>query len=137
MGVKVTAEYVGTKAMHALHAQSSVKIRTAAPLDNQGDGSSFSPTDLVATGLLTCMLTMVAIIGEKEGITIEGMHGEVEKTMTAQPPRSIARLEVTIHLPAALDETLRQRFETAALGCPVHRSLHPDVEKPVHFVYDV
>lgn len=137
MGVKVSAGYVGTKAMQARHLQSDAQLRTAAPLDNQGDGSSFSPTDLIGTGLLTCMLTMIAIIAEKEGIVVTGMRGDVEKTMTAQAPRSIARLEVEIHLPAALDESIRQRFEAAALGCPVYRSLHPDVEKPVSFVYDV
>jgi putative redox protein len=137
MGVKMRAEYLGNKAMQALHQPSGVQLRTAAPLDNQGDGSSFSPTDLVSTGLLTCMMTIVAIVAEKEGTSLEGTWGEVEKSMTPELPRRIARLQVVIHFPAALDEATRQRFETAALGCPAHRSLHPDVEQDVSFVYDV
>lgn len=136
MGVKISADYVGTKATNALHAPSGVKLRTAAPVDNQGDGSSFSPTDLVATGLLTCMMTVVSIVAEKEGIALAGMHGDVEKHMTATLPRRIARLDVTIHFPAALEPATRERFEAIALGCPVYQSLHPDVEKAVSFAYD-
>jgi putative redox protein len=109
VAVEITGRYTGQLKTEMTHGPSGVVLRTAAPVDNQGDGSSFSPTDLVAAALASCMVTTLAI----------------------------ARLPVEIHLPASLAPAERVKLERAAQTCPVHRSLGADVEHDVRFVYDV
>jgi putative redox protein len=135
MAVEITGRYTGHLKTELTHGPSGTVLPTAAPVDNQGDGSSFSPTDLVAAALASCMVTTLAIVGERDGLDLSGVTFRVEKHMNPEP-RRIARLPVTIHLPASLPPAARLKLERAANTCPVHRSLLPEVEKDVKFVYD-
>lgn len=116
------------------HTDSGATITTSAPKDNNGDGLLFSPTDLVAAGLGACMLTVMGIVAERNGLAIEGAHCSVDKEMS-QTPRRIGKLPITLHLPATLNAEARAKLEKAALSCPVHHSLHPEIEASVSFVY--
>jgi putative redox protein len=136
VAVEITGRYTGQLKTELTHGPSGVVLRTAAPVDNQGDGSSFSPTDLAAAALASCMVTTLAIVAERDGIDLAGVSFRVEKHMAGEP-RRIARLPVEIHLPASLPPAERQKLERAAHTCPVHRSLVPEIEKDVRFVYDV
>ena len=136
MAVEITGRYTGQLKTEMTHGPSGVVLRTAAPVDNQGDGSSFSPTDLVAAALASCMVTTLAIVAERDGVDLSGVSFRVEKHMAGEP-RRIARLPVEIHLPAGLPPAERTKLERAAQTCPVHRSLGADVEHDVRFVYDV
>lgn len=135
MAVSITGSYAGNLNVSLTHGPSGNAIHTAAPVDNHGDGSSFSPTDLVAAALGACMLTVMGIAAEREGIALEGAHFALEKQMRSDP-RRIDAVPVRLHLPVALDAEQRARLERVALACPVHHSLHPDVRKEVEFVYD-
>jgi len=128
--VKISIEYTGDLHTDAVHGPSGAKLSTDAPVDNQGRGESFSPTDLVATALGSCMATVMGIYARERSIDLNGMKIEVVKEMTP-PPRRIAKLTTEIWMPPALSRNLA--LENVALTCPVHRSLHPDVEKPVTF----
>lgn len=127
MSVRIDCEYLGDLRVHAIHAPSGTVLHTDAPIDNHGKGESFSPTDLVATALLACMGTIMGIQGRTLGIELKGMRLSVEKHMTTQPPRRIARLVVRIDMPAGVPVDARQKLERAAAACPVHHSLHPDI----------
>ncbi len=133
--VKITVEYQGQLHCEAKHAPSGRSLETDAPVDNHGRGESFSPTDLVATALATCMATVMGIYAERHGIDLKGMRLEVGKEMSSDTPRRIARLSVEIWLPLPSTHPGCKTLETAALSCPVHHSLHPDVQKPVRFHY--
>lgn len=135
MAVEMTGRYIGNLKTELTHGPSGTVIRTAAPVDNQGDGSSFSPTDLVAAALGACMLSLISIVGTRDGLDLSGLAFRAEKHMTP-PPRRIASLPITIQMPKGLTPDQRRKLENAALTCPVHRSLHPDVEKVVTFVYE-
>lgn len=136
MAVEMAGKYVGNLKTEITHGPSGTVIRTAAPADNNGDGSSFSPTDLAAASLGACMVTVMAILAARHDWDLTGTHWRVEKHMNAEP-RRIGRLPLEIHLPAALDPRARGALERAAHTCPVHRSLDHDIEIPVAFVYDV
>jgi uncharacterized OsmC-like protein len=129
--VKISIEYQGGLHCSASHGPSGATLQTDAPVDNQGKGESFSPTDLVATALGTCMATIMGIYARQKGLPLEGMRLEVTKEMTQSAPRKIARLATEIWMPPGLAQN--SALEHAALTCPVHHSLHPDVEKPVNF----
>jgi len=129
--VKVSVEYQGDLHCSVQHAPSGATIQTDAPIDNQGKGEAFSPTDLVGAAMGSCMATIMGIYARGKGIPLAGMRIEVLKEMTSAPPRKIARLTTDIWMPAGLPHD--PALEHAALTCPVHRSLHPDVEKPVNF----
>jgi putative redox protein len=136
MAVEITGRYTGNLKTEFTHGPSGAVLATAAPVDNQGDGSSFSPTDLVAAALASCMVTTMAIVAQRDGVDLSGVTFRVEKHMAGEP-RRIAKLPVVIHLPADLAPTERLKLERAAHTCPVHRSLLPEVEKDVQFVYDL
>jgi uncharacterized OsmC-like protein len=136
VAVEITGRYAGQLKTEMTHGPSGVVLRTAAPVDNQGDGSSFSPTDLVAAALASCMVTTMAIVAQRDGVDFSGVTFRVEKHMSGEP-RRIARLPVEIHLPANLSPAQRTKLERAAQTCPVHRSLGADVEHEARFVYDV
>jgi putative redox protein len=106
---------------------------TDAPVDNQGRGESFSPTDLVATALGTCMLTTMGIVAKRHGWVLDGASATVEKHMVADPLRRIGKLEVRIKMPAGLDERARETLDRTARTCPVHKSLAATVEIPLVF----
>lgn len=134
MGVAFKGEYKGGLGVDLTHGPSGAKMSTAAPVDNQGDGSSFSPTDMVAAGLGACMLTLIAIVGERDNLDLSGLAVEGEKHMTG-PPRRIEKVDIRITMPAGLSPAQRTKLEKAALTCPVKNSLGPDVETPVSFDY--
>jgi len=99
--VKITGEYQGDLHCTAVHEPSGTGLATDAPKDNQGRGESFSPTDLIATGLGTCIATTMAIAARRHGVDLAGLRYEVTKEMSADAPRRIARLTVHLHLPPA------------------------------------
>lgn len=132
--VEITAVYEGQLHCTATHGPSGSTLATDAPKDNMGKGEAFSPTDLVATALGTCMLTTMAIVAQRHGMELAGARVRVTKEMVSQPARRIGTLGVEITLVNTdLSEDDRKRLENAALACPVHRSLHPEVQMPVTF----
>jgi putative redox protein len=134
MAVEITGKYVGRLTVEMTHGPSGAVLKTVPPVDNQGDGSSFSPTDLVATALAACMVTLISIVGERDGIDLSGLSVHVEKHMSSNP-RRIGNLPSRIRMPAGLTPPQRKKLENAALTCPVHMSLHPDIEREVVFEY--
>ena len=129
----ITSRYDGALRCSASHGPSGSTLETDAPTDNQGQGERFSPTDLVATALSTCILTIMGIVAERHGWVLEGASARVEKTMTAEPPRRIALLEVWVTLPASLSEQQRAVLMRAAESCPVKLSLEGAVPMQLHW----
>ena len=118
MAVKLTGSYLGGLRVELRHPQSGSSIQTDAPLDNNGKGESFSPTDLAAASLGACMLTVMGIAAEKSGIEFGSPHFELEKQM-ATGPRRIASIPLTIHMPKSLTLAERAKLEAAGNNCPV------------------
>jgi putative redox protein len=116
------------------HGPSGSSISTEAPKDNGGTGGSFSPTDLMGAALASCVLTTMALAASREGIALGEARARVEKRMTP-PPRRIGELVLEVDMPAGLSAAHRARLEEVAHGCPVSRSLHPDVKVPISFRY--
>ena len=131
--VKISGEYSGDLHCTAVHGPSGTLLNTDAPKDNQGRGEAFSPTDLLATSFATCIATTMAIAARKQGFELEGFRYEVTKEMSADAPRRVARLTAHFWMPASAQKIPRELLEKAAHGCPVHRSLAPDVEKVIEF----
>ena len=134
--VNISIRYTGDLHCSAVHGPSNNEIATDAPVDNNGKGQAFSPTDLVATALGTCMATVMGIAAQRHQIDLDGMRVEITKEMSKDTPRRIARLASEMHIPLPANHPQRELLEAAALGCPVHHSLHPDVDKPVNFVWE-
>lgn len=126
--VQATVRYDGDLRCTATHGPSQSAIETDAPVDNMGRGERFSPTDLVGTSLAACVLTTMAIAARRKGLELPGMTATVGKHMSAEAPRRIARLDVDVVIPLPGDHPERAFLEAAAKGCPVRRSLHPDME---------
>ena len=133
--VEIDVVYTGDLHALAKHGPSGAQLSTDAPKDNEGRGESFSPTDLVATALGTCMLTVMGIVARRHGWRFEGARARVEKHMVNEPVRRIGRLPVQIDMPARLPKEARSALERAAHTCPVHQSIHADIDSPVRFVY--
>lgn len=130
--VKITGEYLGGFHCKAVHGPSGTTLDTDAPKDNQGRGESFSPTDLVATALATCVVTTWAILTRQQhGIELDGIRYEVTKEMSADLPRRIVRLASQYWLPITRDALPDGFLEGIAAKCPVHSSLHHTVETPI------
>ncbi len=127
-------EYEGSLRTIATHLQSGTTIETDAPVDNQGKGERFSPTDLVATALGSCMLTIMGIKARDMDIDLKGVTIEVQKNMKTDP-RRIGSVDLVFHFPQniQLDEKQKTILRNAALTCPVAKSLHPDLEQNVAF----
>lgn len=134
MAVEISGKYLGGLGVELHHGPSGRTIRTAAPVDNQGDGSSFSPTDLLAAGLGACMLTLIAIVGERDEVNMDGLAFQAQKHMEASP-RRVGEVTLVIDMPRGLDSRQRAKLERAALTCPVRQSLEPGVKTPVEFRY--
>src|SRR5688572_4818015 len=132
--VTITATYEGDLCCTATHGPSSSTLQTDAPKDNEGLGRFFSPTDLVATALATCVLTTMGIVARRHNIPLTGAKVRVEKHMVDRP-RRIGRLPVELTVPGAFTPEQRKMLEAAAHGCPVHRSLHPDIDARITFVW--
>lgn len=130
MTSKVT--YLGELRTSSIHLQSGNEIISDAPLDNNGKGEAFSPTDTVANALASCMFTIMGIKARDMEINIEGSTAGVTKVMQSDP-RKIARIEIVFQMVAEADEKVRTILERAALTCPVYLSLHPDIVKDVKF----
>ena len=131
--VKITGDYQGELHCSATHGPSGTTLATDAPKDNQGRGESFSPTDLVATALGTCILTTMAIFARRHELELKGARYEVTKEMSTDAPRRIARLATQIWMPIASTHPLAGALERTAHACPVHQSLHPSVDHPITF----
>ncbi|MBK0384174.1 OsmC family protein [Pedobacter sp. SD-b] len=126
--------YNGGLRTTSTHLQSGKEIITDAPIDNQGKGEAFSPTDLLATSLANCMLTIMGIAANTHQINIHNTTAEVTKVMAADP-RRVSEIHVNFKFPKAADYSDKQKkiLENAALNCPVHYSLHPDIDKKINF----
>jgi uncharacterized OsmC-like protein len=129
-----TVTYLGGLRTNSTHVKSDNSFITDAPVDNNGKGEAFSPTDTIATGLASCMLTVMGIKARDMQVDMEGSTAQVTKTM-ASDPRRISKIEVVIDMKgsAEFDERTRLILERTANTCPVHYSLHPDIEKVVSF----
>ncbi|MDQ8190711.1 OsmC family protein [Roseibacillus persicicus] len=133
--VEVSIDYKGDLHCEASHGPSGARVETDAPVDNQGRGESFSPTDLIATALGTCMATIMGITADRKELSLEGLRIQVQKEMSSDLPRRIVRLPVTISVPLAGSHPSRKVLEAAALSCPVMQSIHPDIEVPVTWTW--
>ena len=127
---KVT--YLGNLRTECEHLKSGNAYITDAPTDNNGKGEAFSPTDTVATGLASCMLTVMGIKAMALEISLDGSTAMVTKTM-ASNPRRISKIEVDIKLPSGVNPKSQKILQNTANTCPVHHSLHPDIEKVITF----
>ncbi len=133
--VEILIDYKDGLTCHATHVPSGAKITTDAPVDNHGRGLSFSPTDLVATALGSCMATIMGIAAERKGISLGGMKIAVRKIMNTEGSRRIGRLEVDIDVPLPADHPLRDFLINSAIACPVHHSLHPEVDCDIKWTW--
>ena len=129
---KVT--YSGDLRTEACHIQSGISIVTDAPLDNQGKGEAFSPTDLIATALASCMLTIMGIVAKRNNVKLIGTTAEVEKIMSYSP-RKIEQIKINIFFIKDFDKKIRRKLESAALTCPVSNSLNASLKKSINFIY--
>ena len=128
------AKYKGELRTEAEHLRSGKTIITDAPIDNQGKGEAFSPTDLVATALASCMMTIMGIVAERDEIELEGTIAEVEKIM-AKNPRRIGEIKIKIKFSQKLNRDERDKLERAAKSCPVSGSLNHNLKETVEFIY--
>ncbi len=131
--------YLGDLRTQATHLQSNEAIITDAPVDNNGKGEAFSPTDLAATSLGSCAMTIMGIMAKREGVDFSGSEIEVTKIMSAEAPRRIAKVIVdfTMKTPGALSEEVQAKYVRAAHTCPVSLSLHPDIEQVFNFSWTI
>ena len=129
-----TVKYIGELRTEATHIQSNTTIYTDAPKDNHGKGEMFSPTDLTATSLASCMISIMGIVSMKEGITpTDGTIAEVTKVMYADP-RRIGEIHIKLNFPKNnFSDKEKKIYENAALTCPVAKSLHPDIKQVIEF----
>ncbi len=128
--------YQGQLRCQATHGPSGVTLLTDAPVDNMGKGESFSPTDLVGVALAGCILTTMGIVAQRHEIDLSGSTARVEKHMASAPVRRIAKLVVEIQMKGKTTPEQRQMLERAGHACPVHRSLHPEIEIPITFQWE-
>jgi len=126
--------YKGNLRTECTHLQSGSTYITDAPIDNNGKGEAFSPTDTVATGLANCMLTVMGIEAENLEVNLEGTTAEVTKIMASEP-RRISKIEVQFTMPKGISTKHQQILEHTARTCPVHFSLHPDIEREITFTW--
>lgn len=131
--------YLGDLRTQATHLQSNEAIITDAPVDNNGKGEAFSPTDLAATSLGSCAMTIMGIMAKREGVDFAGSEVEVTKIMSSEAPRRIAKVIVdfTMKTPEALTEEIKAKYVRAAHTCPVTLSLHPAIEQVFNFTWEV
>ncbi|PKW29971.1 OsmC family protein [Flavobacterium lindanitolerans] len=130
MTSKVT--YLGDLRTSSVHLQSGTEILSDAPTDNHGKGEAFSPTDLLANALGSCMISIMAIKSKDMDINLIGSTVEVTKIMQAEP-RKIAKIEIVMNMSVAADDKTRTILERTAMNCPVILSLNPDIEKVITF----
>lgn len=130
--------YLGELQTRAIHVKSGVELQTDAPVDNQGKGESFSPTDLTAASLGSCMITIIGIWAKKEGVDVKGSQLKVTKIMAATLPRRIAKIvvEILILSDRMLNDFEKIKIEELASTCPVALSLHPEINQELSFQWE-
>ena len=133
--VEIKLSYEGDLHCSAVHTPSGNTLVTDAPLDNNGRGQAFSPTDLLATALGSCMATVIGILAKRREIAVEGMNVTVRKFMSDDQPRRVKRLELDLEMPLPGSHPDRKLLESAARGCPVHHSIHPDIEVAMNWIW--
>ncbi len=126
--------YSGDLRTESKHLQSGNKIITDAPIDNEGKGEGFSPTDLVATSLANCMLTIMGIVARQHKVNIDGTRADVEKIMGTEP-RRITEIQIEFYFPGNYDSKTKTILEKAALNCPVAKSLAESLQQSIGFNY--
>lgn len=134
--VEIKVAYEGSLHCSAVHQPSGNTLVTDAPVDNNGLGQAFSPSDLLATALGACMATVIGIVGKRKDIELEGMKVDVRKFMSDDSPRRVKRLELDLKMPLPEDHPERKLLESAARGCPVHHSIHPDIEVVLNWFWE-
>lgn len=135
MSHKIESSYLGELRVSSTHASSNTVITTDAPIDNNGKGESFSPTDLVATALGSCMITVMGIHADKNGILMPNVYSRTNKFMTSNP-RKISKLKIEIiFADNQLSDVDKQSLKEVALNCPVAKSLHPDLQQEIEFIF--
>jgi putative redox protein len=132
--VEIEAVYSGNKKCALTHPEGAT-LKTDAPKDIGGDATAFSPTDLVASALASCILTTIGMFAERRGLDLTGARAHVGKEMNLSP-RRIGRLPVLVTLPASIPDELRPALEKVGHTCPVHASLHPDIDAPIKYRYE-
>jgi uncharacterized OsmC-like protein len=132
---QIRVEYEGDLHCRLEHGPSGAQIVTDAPADNQGRGESFSPSDLLAASLGSCIMTVMGIYARRKEIDLRGSSVQVTKEMVHDPLRRVGRLTVVVDLPGGIEAAQRQALENAAHTCPVERSLHPDIKVDLQFRY--
>ena len=135
MPIEIKGKYEGDLRVKLIHGPSQSIIETDAPTDNQGKGARFSPTDLVVAALSSCMMTIMGIVAKRDGIKFEDVHFRAEKHMT-ENPRRIGKIILEIYMPSGLTDEQKKKLERAGHTCPVHQSLHPDIEQEIKFIYE-
>ncbi len=130
----ITGKYLGNLRVESIHTASGAKLVTDAPLDNQGKGEMFSPTDICVTSLGACAMTIMGIYAQNHGLDITGASFEINKIMSPKPPRRIACIELVFTMPdKGYSDKEKQSLIRAAETCPVHLSLHPETEQKITF----
>ncbi len=133
--VKIKALYQGNLHCLLTHGPSGQTIETDAPKDNMGKGAAFSPTDLLAASLVSCILTTMGIYAQKHGIDLKGAQADITKEMSADAMRRIVKLSIQVRMPKGIKPDDRKTLERIGQNCPVHKSLHPDLQTPTVFTY--
>lgn len=133
--VKMSGTYLGGLRCKLVHEPSGAEILTDAPVDNHGKGEAFSPTDLMSVSLGACMVTIMGIWAQRNGVDLGETRFSIEKEMSSTPPRKVAALKLHIHVPTKLSAETRERLEAAGRACPVHHSLHPDIRLDISFTW--
>ncbi len=133
--VAIDIEYLGNLSTRCVHRESGAEILTDAPKDNHGRGLLFSPTDLLAASLGSCFLTVMGIAAQKLQLDLPGAKIHVEKEMSRDLPRRISKITMVFSCQATFPPEVTAKLEAAAKGCPVHYSLHPDLEHEIHFIW--
>ncbi|MDG1712099.1 MAG: OsmC family protein [Flavobacteriaceae bacterium] len=129
-----SVEYLGNLRTTATHLASEKIIITDAPVDNHGKGEAFSPTDLVATALASCLITIMGIKARNLEVDIDGTKAKVTKVMGTEP-RRIVEVKIDVFFPKSFDEKTQKILEKAGLTCPIANSLHPDLNQRIRFIW--
>lgn len=132
---KIETLWLGGQRSEVTHTQSGTKILTDAPIDNKGRGEYFSPTDLVATALGSCIITMMDAYATQHGIDLTGTRLVTDKIMEANP-RRIGEIKIDLYIPGKIEPRLQKALKNAAHTCPVGKSLHPDLKQNIVFHFE-
>lgn len=135
MAVKISGKYLGNLRVQSTHQDSGTVIETDAPIDNHGKGERFSPTDTVVAALASCMITVMAIVADRNQIDLSNVSYYAEKHMNTEGPRRISKIFIKIQMPPSLSENDRKKLEKTAMTCPVHHSLSSEIDMDISFNY--